>query len=80
MSRETELKKEYFIPEEHIQKGTIANTPHWLRVYFAKEEQKRILKLIDKFIEENTAITKSGVKVIRILPFEWEELKQQIKS
>ena len=40
--------KEYFIPEKHIQLGIIANTPHWLRVYFMNEGRKQLVDEINQ--------------------------------
>jgi len=40
------------LPPEHIQVGIIANTPIWLRHYFAEESIKEEIKNIVKFKEQ----------------------------
>ena len=42
----------YFVPEKHIQLQKIANTPHWLRVHFGDEGEKKSAKFMITELEK----------------------------
>lgn len=83
--------RDFHVPEEHIQKGIIANTPHWLRVHFTNKGRKQLAKEIKPqldllqqiihFVNNNVTCTSgiycNNLEEIRGMIIEYKKLQKE---